>query len=106
MAPNTSEAKMCPLAGRKPLRCCNTVLVPQSSTHPKPLGAFVVEPSFIVPSFPELDHRIVPPLVAQRLFFDAHPLEQESKKALAAHHRANEPESARLPEPKQRAVEK
>jgi hypothetical protein len=34
-----------------------------------------------VPVFPELDHRNLPPFVAQRLFFDAHPLEPDSKKS-------------------------
>ena len=98
MAPNIGEATMCPLAGKKPLRRCNTIFVPQSPTHPQPPGAFVIEPSFIMPSFPELDHRTLPPFVAQRLFFDMHPLEQDLKRALAAHCRAKEAESARLPE--------
>lgn len=96
MAPNTGEAKMCPLAGRKPFRRCDTVLVPQSPTHPQSPGAFVVEPSFIVPGFLELDHQNLPPFVAQNLFFDAHPLKQDSKMSLAAHRKGKEAEPARL----------
>ena len=39
--------------------------------HPHPPGAFVVEPSFIVPGFPQLDDQNLPPCVEQKIFFDA-----------------------------------
>jgi len=58
-------------AGKKALQRCNTALVPQPPTHPHPPGAFIVEPSFIVPGFPELDDRNLPPFVAQKIFFDS-----------------------------------
>ena len=39
--------------------------------HPQPPGAFVATPSFIVPGFPKLDDRYIPPFIALKLFFDA-----------------------------------
>jgi hypothetical protein len=48
-------AKIRPLAVRKPLRRSNTVLVSQPPTHPQPPGAFIIEPSFVVPGLPGLD---------------------------------------------------
>lgn len=127
---NYRRAKMRPLIARKPLRRCNTVLAPQPPTHPQPPGAFVVEPSFVVPGFPGLDDRDLPPFVAQKLFFDAldegreailraeeerkeseeqakyeHLVEQDSKKAQAARRRAEEAEYARLLEEDRRKAE-
>jgi hypothetical protein len=124
------RAKMRPLTATKPLRRCNTVLVPQPPTHPQPPGAFVVEPSFVVPGFPGLDDRHLPPFVAQKLFFDAldegrqailraeeerkeseeqakyeHLVEQDSKKAHEARRRAEEAEYARLLEEDLRKAE-
>jgi hypothetical protein len=115
------RANMRPLTARKPLRRCNTALVPQPPTHPQPPGAFIVEPSFVVPGFLGLDDRHLPPFVAQKLFFDAldegrqailraeverierdkqaeyeHLLEQDSKKAHEARRKAEEAEYARL----------
>jgi hypothetical protein len=124
------RAKMRPLAARKPLKRCNTVLVPRPPTHPQPPGAFIVEPSFVVPGFPELDYRHLPPFVAQKLFFDAlvegrqailraeeerkkreeeaeyaRLLEQDLKKAQEAHRRAEYAEYARLLEEDRRKAE-
>ena len=64
------QARMRSFTDRKPLRRCNTVLIPQPPTHPQPPGAFVVEPSFIVPGFPELHHRNLPTIITLKLFFD------------------------------------
>jgi hypothetical protein len=123
------RAKMRPLTGKKPLRRCNTVIVPQPPTYPQPPGAFVLEPSFIVPGFPELDYRHLPPVVELKLFFDAlhegrqvilraeeerkareeaeyaRLLKQDSNNAQAAHRRAVEAEHARLFEENQRKAE-
>jgi hypothetical protein len=55
----------------KPLRRCNTAVVPPPATYPYPPGAYILEPSFVVPGFPDVDHRHIPPLVAQKLFMDA-----------------------------------
>ncbi len=127
------NVKTRPLAGTKPLRRCNTILAPQAPTHPQPPGAFVVEPSFIVPGFPLLDDRHLPPFVVQKLFFDAldegrqamlraekerrgaeetdeedeiaHLLEQDLKKARAAHRRAEDAEYAKLLEEDKRKAE-
>jgi hypothetical protein len=124
------QARMRPLAARKPLKRCNTVLVPQPPTHPHPPGAFIVEPSFVVPGFPGLDDRHLPPFVAQKLFFDAlvegrqailraeegrnkraeeaeyaRLLEQDSKKANEARRRAEDAEFARLLEEDRRKAE-
>ena len=123
---------MRPLTGNKPLRRCDTVIVPQPPTHPQPPGAFVTDPSFVVPGFPELDHRNLPPFVALKLFFDAlnearqvllraedeqkarveeakhaHRLEQYSKKAqaLAAHRKEVEKEYAKVLEENWRKAE-
>lgn len=115
---------------KKPLQRCNTVLAPQPPTHPQPPGAFVVEPSFVVPGFPELDHRHLPPFVAQKIFFDAlhegrqailraeedrkereeeaeyaRVLKQDLKKAQEAHRKAQEAEYARLIEEDRRKAE-
>jgi hypothetical protein len=65
------RAKVRPLTASKPLRRRNTVLVPPAPTHPQPPGAFVVEPSFVVPGYPGLDDRNLPPFVEQKIFFDA-----------------------------------
>lgn len=120
----------------KPLRRCNTVLTPQPPTHPQLPGAYVLEPSFVVPGYPELDDRHLPPLVVQKLFFDAlyegrqallraeeerwevaqmarleaeqeyaRLLEQDLKKAQAAHRRAEEAEYARLLEEDRKKAE-
>lgn len=120
----------------KPLRRCNTVLVPQPPTHPQLPGAYVLEPSFVVPGYPELDDRHLPPFVVQKLFFDAlyegrqallraeeerwevaemarlqaeqeyaRLLEQDLKKAQAAHRRAEEAEYARLLEEDRKKAE-
>jgi hypothetical protein len=127
---NYWRAKRRPLPRGKALRRCNTVIGPQPPTHPQPPGAFIVEPSFIVPGFPGLDYRHLPPFVAQKLFFDAlqegrqaivraeeehkkrgeqaeyaHQLEQDSKKAQAAHRRAEDAEYARLLEEDLRKAE-
>lgn len=124
------RAKMRPLAARKPLERCNTALVPLPPTHPQPPGALIVEPSFVVPGFPGLDARDLPPFVAQKLFFDAldegrqallraeeerkereadavyaRLLEQDSKKAFEARRRAEEAEYARLLEEDRRKAE-
>jgi hypothetical protein len=124
------RAKMRPLAAKKPLRRCNTVIVPQPPTHPQPPGAFVVEPSFVVPGFPGLDYRHLPPFVAQKIFFDAldegrqailraeeerreseeqakyeHLVEPDSKKAHEARRMAEEAEYARLLEGDRRKAE-
>ena len=55
----------------KPLKRYNTVVAPAPATYPHPPGAYILEPSFVVPGFPEVDHRYIPPLVAQKLFLDA-----------------------------------
>jgi hypothetical protein len=123
------RAKMRPLTGNKPLRRCNTVIVPQPPTYPQPPGAFVVEPSFIVPGFPELDYRDLPPVVELKLFFDAlhegrqtilraeeeriareeaeyaRRLEQNSNGVQAAHRRAVATEYAKLVEENWRKAE-
>jgi len=124
------RAKLRPLTRGKPLRRCNTAFVPLPPTHPQPPGAFIVEPSFIVPGFPMLDNRHLPPFVVQKLFFDAldegrqallraeqerkecneeaeyaRLLEQDSKKALEARRRAEEAEYARLIEEDRRKAE-
>jgi hypothetical protein len=124
------RAKMRPLTAKKPLRRCNIVIVPQPPTHPQPPGAFIVEPSFVVPGFPGLDYRHLPPFVAQKIFFDAldegrqaifraeeerreskeqakyeHLVEQDSKKAHEARCRAEETEYARLLEEDRRKAE-
>ncbi|KAN0105164.1 hypothetical protein V8E52_011279 [Russula decolorans] len=65
------RAKVRPVTASKRLRRRNTVLVPQPPTHPRPPGAFIVEPSFVVPGYPELDDRNLPPCVEQKIFFDA-----------------------------------
>ena len=36
--------------------------------YPHPPGAYILEPSFVVPSFPDVDHCHIPPLVAQKPF--------------------------------------
>jgi hypothetical protein len=54
----------CENAPFKPLRRCNTVLVPPPATHPHMPGAYILEPSFAVPSFPDIDDRHIPELVA------------------------------------------
>jgi hypothetical protein len=97
------RARMCPLAGKKPLRRCNTVLDPQPPTHLQPPGVSVVEPSFVVPGFPGLDGRHVSPfVVTQKLFFDAVVEEilraeaEHGRKAEAARRRAEGEEYAHL----------
>ena len=55
-------------AGGKPLRRCNTALVPQP-VHPQPPGALTTLQSFIVPRNPGLDDRYLPPFTAQDIFF-------------------------------------
>ena len=65
------RANVRPVTASKPLRRRDTVLVPQPPTHPKPPGAFIVEPSFVVPGYPELDDQNLPPCVEQKIFFDA-----------------------------------
>jgi hypothetical protein len=124
------RARMHPLTARKPLQRCNTVLAPQPLTHPQPPGALIDEPSFVVPGFPGLDYRHLPPFIAQKIFFDAlvegrqailraeeerkvrdeearyaHLLEQDSRKAEAAHRRAEDAEYARLLEEDRRKAE-
>ena len=64
------QGNMRRLAGGKPLQRCNTALVPQP-VHPQPPGAFVTQPSFVVPGRPELDDQNLPPLYALKLFSDA-----------------------------------
>ncbi len=82
--------------------------------NPQPPEAFIVEPSFVVPGFPGLDNRRLPPDVVQKPFFEAIPraeeernsreedakfallLEQDSKKAYKVHRRAMDAEHASL----------
>jgi hypothetical protein len=124
------RAKRRHLAAKKPLLRCNTVLVPKPPTHPQPPGAFIVEPSFVVPGFPGLDDRYLPPFVALKFFFDAldegrrellrfererkerdeqveyqRLLEQDLKRAQEARRRAEEAEYARLLEEDRRKAE-
>ena len=119
------------LAGEKSLQRCNTVLVPQPPTHPRPPGAFVTDLSFVVPGFPRLDDQNLPPFVTQKLFFDAldegrqallraeeerrklkkeaehtRKVEQDSKaRAQAARRRAEDAERARSREEERRKAE-
>ena len=127
---NYRRANARPVTASKPLRRRNTVLVPQPPTHPKPPGAFVVEPSFVVPGYPELDDRNLPPCVEHKIFFDAldkgcdallraeeeqkeqaryqHQLRQDSKKPRSACHgcrTADEAERTRLLEEELRKAE-
>ena len=65
------QATVHALAGEKSLQRCNTAFILQPPMHPQPPGAFIADPSFIVPGFPRLDDRDLPPFVRQKLFFDA-----------------------------------
>ena len=58
------------LAGGKPLRRCNTALIPQP-VHPQPPGAFNAQQSFVVPRYPRMDDRHLPPFAAQNIFVKA-----------------------------------
>ena len=58
------------VAGGKPLQRCNTALIPQS-IHPQPPGAFNAQQSFVVPRYPRLDDRNLPPFAAQDIFIKA-----------------------------------
>ena len=62
------RAKMRPLLAGKPLRRYNT-LVPKSPTHPQPPGAFIIEPSFVMPGFPGLNDQHPPPIRGSKAFF-------------------------------------
>ena len=124
------RAKMRPLPAAKPLQRCNTALIPKPPTHPQPPGAIIVEASFVVPGFPGLDDRHLPPFVAQKLFFNAldegrreilrvaeerrereeqakyqRQFEQDLKKAQEAHRRAQDAEYARRLEEDRRRAE-
>ena len=55
----------------KALQRCNTAVAPPPATYPHPPGAYILEPSFVVPGFPEVDDKFIPPLVVQKLFLDA-----------------------------------
>ena len=113
------------------LRWCNTAIVPPPATYPHPPGAYVLEPSLVVPGIPDVDHRQIPSLVAQKLFLDAllsgrqallraaeerdaqaeaaqsaRLVEQDSRNAEEAHRRAEEVEYyARSLEEKRKAEE-
>jgi hypothetical protein len=77
----------------KPLRRCNTAIVPPPATHPLMPGAYIREPSFAVLGHPDVDDNHIPPLVAQKIFLDA--LYARRKKVLrAADERAEEAEAA------------
>ena len=58
------------VAGGKPLQRCNTALIPQP-IHPQPPGAFNNQQSFVVPRYPKLDDRNLPPFAAQSIFVKA-----------------------------------
>ena len=58
------------VTGGKPLQRCNTALIPQS-IHPQPPGAFNAQQSFVVPRYPRLDDRNLPPFAAQNIFIKA-----------------------------------
>lgn len=55
----------------EPLRRCNTALAPPPTTYPHMPGAYTLKPSIIVPGFPNVEDRHIPPLVAQKIFLDA-----------------------------------
>ena len=77
----------------KPLQRCNTALGPPPVTHPQMPGAFNLEPSIVVPGFPDMSDRHIPPLVAQKIFLDA--LYTERQQLLrAADERAAEVDAA------------
>jgi hypothetical protein len=67
-APHYRRARTRPV---NPLRRCNTTLAPPPATHPHMPGAYVLEPSFVVPRFPDVDDHHISPLVAQKLFLDS-----------------------------------
>ena len=58
------------VTGGKPLQRCNTALIPQP-IHPQPPGAFTAQQSFVVPRYPGLDDRNLPPFAAQNIFVKA-----------------------------------
>jgi flagellar biosynthesis GTPase FlhF len=99
----------------KPLRRCNTALAPPPSTHPRMPGAYISEPSFVVPGLPDVDDRHIPPLVAQKIFLDAlyaqrqlllRATEERDEEAEAAcrHAAAEEAERARVLEQESRRM--
>ena len=45
--------------------------LPPPATYPHPPGSYILEPSLAMPGFPDVDHRHIHPLVAQKLFLDA-----------------------------------
>ena len=64
------QIKLRRIAGGKPLRRCDTALIPQP-IHPQPPGAFNAQQSFVVPRYPKLDDRNLPPFAAQDIFIKA-----------------------------------
>lgn len=117
------RARMRHQVGKKKLRRNNTAFVPESPTLPQPPGAYIVEPSFVEPSYRRVDHPYLPP---QKPFVDAlteallraaeeqkarddaeylRQLEQDSEKARAEHDRAMNAEFLRLLKEDERKAE-
>ena len=99
----------------KPLRRCNTAIVPPPATHPLMPGAYLREPSLVVPGHPDLDDKHIPPLVAQKIFLEAlyagrmkvlRAAEERDEEAKAARRRAaaEEAERARVLEQESRRM--